>query len=192
MASAAESVTRILHRAGPDDPRAAAELLPLLYEELRRLARSRLRGALPGTTIQPTELVHEAYMRLVGSQDPGWNSRNHFFAAAAQAMRNILVERARSKSTLKRGAGRRRVDPEDVDLAIEPPSDDVLALDEALTRLEQADPQKARIALLHCFCGMTQEEIASAIGVSLSTVEREWRFTRALLHAQLSDRDTRP
>ncbi|HWL94644.1 MAG TPA: ECF-type sigma factor [Phycisphaerae bacterium] len=188
MNSTAESVTRILSTAEPHDPQTAAELLPLLYEELRRLARARLRGALPGTTIQPTELVHEAYLRLVGNHDPGWNGRNHFFGAAAQAMRNILVDRARSKATAKRGGGRQRVDAEEIDLAIEPPSDDVLALDEALRNLEKLDPQKSRIALLHCFCGMTHEEIASTLDVSLSTVEREWRFTRALLHAQLSDR----
>lgn len=188
METSAESVTRILNSAGSKDPRAAAELLPLLYDELRRLARARLRGAQAGTTLQPTELVHEAYLRLIGTSDPGWNSRNHFFSAAALAMRNILVDRARSKARVKRGGGRKRVEADDLDLAIEAPSDDVMALDEALRKLEQTDPEKARIALLHCFCGMTHEEIASVLGVSLSTVEREWRFTRALLHVQLSDK----
>ena len=187
MPTTAESVARILESAEGKDPTAAAQLLPLLYDELRHLARARLKGSPAGISLRPTELVHEAYLRLVGSEDPGWNSRNHFFSAAAQAMRNILVDRARSRSRLKRGGGRKREHVDDLDLAIEPPSDDVLALDEALKALEQSDPQKARIATLHCFCGLSQPEIATILGVSLSTVEREWRFTRALLHVQLSD-----
>lgn len=192
MATTPETVTRILNSAGPEDVHAAAELLPLLYDELRHLAKARLRAAPPGATLQPTELVHEAYLRLVGSSDPGWNSRNHFFSAAAQAMRNILVDRARRHGRIKHGGGRKRENADEIDLAIEPPSDDVLALDEALRALEQSDPQKARIATLHCFCGLKQSEIATILGVSLSTVEREWRFTRALLHLQLSEKPPSP
>jgi len=183
--SAPERLTRTLQLAEAGDPAAAEQLLPLVYEELRRLARSRLAKAPPGTTIQPTALVHDAYLRVVGDRDPGWNSRGHFFGAAARAMRNILVERARRKSSLKRGGDRERVDVELGDLPLEEPSEDILALDEALKQLEEADPRKARIVMLHYFAGLTLRETAEAIGVSLPTVEREWRFTRALLFTQL-------
>jgi len=180
-----EPVSRIIARAEAGDPAAASELLPLVYSELRRLPRSRLAHAAPGTTIQPTALVHDAYLRLVGECDPGWNSRGHFFGAAARAMRNILVERARRKASLKRGGDRRRADLELEELPMAEPSEDVLALDEALTELEAADSRKARIVMLHYFAGLTLRETAQAIGVSLPTVEREWRFTRALLFARL-------
>ncbi len=180
-----EQLTRTLHAAGNGDPQAADKLLPLVYDELRRLARSRMANGPPGATIQPTALVHEAYMRLVGDTDPGWNGRGHFFGAAAIAMRNILVECARRKGSLKRGGNWRQVELEEGDFAIEQPSEDILALDEALSDLEQADPRKARIVMLHYFAGLTLSETAEAIGVSLPTVERDWRFTRALLHTQL-------
>jgi RNA polymerase sigma factor (TIGR02999 family) len=158
------------------------------------LAQARLRGAPAGTRLQPTELVHEAYLRLfrrpvtpAEGSETAWNSRGHFFTAAAQAMRNILVEQARRKASLKRGGGGRRQPLHEQDLAIEPPADDVLFLDELLTELERGDPRKARLVLLHCFSGLTLEETASALGVSLATVEREWRFTRALLQARFED-----
>ena len=139
MAEPAEKpVTRVLHAAAEGDRQAAAELLPMVYRELRELARSRLRKLPPGQTLQATALVHEAYVRVVGEADPGWDHRGHFFAAAARAMRNILVEQARCKASLKRGGGRRRVDVEASDLAIEPPSEDVLAIHEALDKRDVA------------------------------------------------------
>ncbi|HEY3241801.1 MAG TPA: sigma-70 family RNA polymerase sigma factor [Phycisphaerae bacterium] len=187
MPANAEPFTILLNAASAGDAQAGAKLLPLIYEELRSLARSRMGSARPGTTLQPTALVHEAYLRLFGKQNPGWNSRAHFFGAAAQAMRNILVEQARRKASAKHGAGHKRVGLEEWEAAIEPPSDDVLALDEVLQQLERSDPRKAKLVLLHCFCGLSLEETAAALGVSLSTAEREWRFTRALLRAQLQD-----
>ena len=180
---ATATLTHVLHAAGSGDRQAAAELLPLVYDELRRLARARLAQQPPGTTLQPTALVHEAYLKLVGDADPGWDSRAHFFGAAAQAMRDILVDQARRKRSLKRGGHARRVD--EIELAIEPPSENVLALDEALTELQRHDERKARIVMLHYFAGLTLEETAAALGVSVPTVQREWRFTRSLLFARL-------
>ncbi len=180
---ATATLTRVLNAASTGDRKAAAELLPLVYDELRQLARARLAHQPPGTTLQPTALVHEAYLKLVGDADPGWDSRAHFFGAAARAMRDILVDQARRKRSLKRGGHARRVD--DIELAIAPPSEDLLALDEALTELEQQDERKARIVMLHYFAGLTLEETAVALGVSVPTVQREWRFTRSLLFARL-------
>lgn len=179
----------LLQAAGQGDRQAAEEILPLVYDELRRLAQAYLSKTPPGNSIQATALVHEAYMRLVGTEDPGWEGRRHFFGAAAQAMRNILVEQARHKGTLKRGGGQKRLDVHDADVASDAPSEDVIALNEALTNLEKSDPRKAEIVMLHHFAGLTMEETAAAMGTSLSTVEREWRFTRALLYAQLVDSD---
>ncbi len=190
MNGTAESVTKLLNAAAAGDPDSGRELLGLIYEELRNLARARLRQSAPATTLQPTELVHEAYLRLFPQPAPapaGWNSRGHFFGAAAQAMRNILVEQARRKASLKRGGGRKRVEADASELAIAPPAEDVLALDELLTQLECSEPRKARLVLLHCFSGLTLAESATAMEVSLSTVEREWRFTRALLRSKLED-----
>ncbi len=183
-----EPVTQILDAVERGDPGASADLLPLVYAELRRLAEARMAKTPPGNTLQPTALVHEAFLRLIGDQDRGWNSRGHFFAAAALAMRNILVDQARRKATAKRGGDRKRVDVEEaegMELAIDPPSSDILALNEALTRLEESDPRKAQIVMLHHFAGLTMDQTAAAIGVSVPTVEREWRFTRALLHTEL-------
>lgn len=184
------TVTRMLEAAGAGDARASAELLPLVYSELRRLARARMAKTPPGNTLQPTALVHEAFLRLVGSDEPSWNSRGHFFAAAAQAMRQILVEQARRKASVKHGGGRKRVDLEQVEPFIEPPAEDLLALDEALTRLEQADPRKGRIVMLRYFAGLAAEETAAALGVSVPTIEREWRFIRTFLYTLLSDPET--
>jgi RNA polymerase sigma factor (TIGR02999 family) len=185
---AVTTLTQVLDAARQGDRQAAADLLPLVYEELRSLARARMARLKPGETLQPTALVHEAYLRVVGSTDPGWDSRGHFFAAAAQAMRNILVDQARRKASLKHGGAGERYDLHDAELLIEPPSDDILALDEALTELERTDPRKARVVMLHHFGGLTLEETAAALGVSGPTVQREWRFTRALLFARLSER----
>lgn len=176
-----------LDAATNGDPSAAEQLLPLVYEELRRLASSRLAKLPAGTTIQPTALVHDAYIRLVGDQDPGWNSRGHFFGAAARAMRNILVDRARRKSSLKRGGDQQRVNIDFDDIAIDTPAEDIIALDDALTQLEEADPRKAQIVMLHHFAGLTLKETAQIVGISLPTAEREWRFTRTLLYTQLKN-----
>ncbi len=183
-------VTQMLRAASDGDPRAAADLLPLIYDELRKLAQARMAKTPPGNTLQPTALVHEAYLRLIGSDDPSWHSRGHFFAAAAQAMRQILVEQARRKASLKHGGGRKRVALEDIDLAIEPPAEDVLALDEALTQLEKADSRKGNVVMLRFFAGLTNEETAAALGISVPTVEREWRFSRAFLYTVLSKAKT--
>lgn len=176
-----------LDAAAAGNRKAAAELLPLVYEELRRLARARLGRQPPGATLQPTALVHEAYMKLIGTADPGWDNRAHFFGAAAQAMRNILVDQARRKGAVKRGGHVSRV--EDFEPVIEPPAEDILALDEALTELEKQDERKARIVMLHYFGGLTLEETAAALKISVPTVQREWRFTRSLLFTRLSERD---
>ena len=140
----------------------------------------------PGNTLQPTALVHEAYVRLVGNEDPGWNSRGHFFAAAALAMRRILVEQARRKARLRHGGDRKRLDADEVDIPVETPAEDILALDEALENLRRRDKRKAEVVMLRYFAGLTIEETAAALGISEPTVERDWRFARALLHEQLS------
>jgi RNA polymerase sigma factor (TIGR02999 family) len=179
-------VTQILEAAQAGDPGAVDELLPIVYAELRKLGRALMAKTPPGNTLQPTALVHEAYLRLVGREDPGWSSRGHFFAAAAQAMRHILVEQARRKGRQKHGGGRRRLDVDDVDLAIESPVEDMLALDEALSRLRESDKRKADVVMLRYFAGLTIEETAKMLGVSEPTVERDWRFARALLYDQLT------
>lgn len=188
MTNRADPITTMLNAAASGDGSAAAAILPLIYEELRSIARDRLRGEPRGATLQPTALVNEAYLRLFAGQALNWNSRGHFFSSAALAMRNILVDNARRKAAQKRGGGQMRVADDDWEAIIEPPADDVLALDEALTELERSDPRKAQIVLLHCFCGLSLEEASEVMQVSLSTVEREWRFTRALLRTRLSDR----
>ena len=186
----AGEATRVLKAAADGDPKAAADLLPLVYAELRNLARAQMAKTPPGNTLQPTALVHEAYLRVLGKEDPSWNSRGHFFAAAAQAMRQILVDQARRKARVKYGGGRGRVSLTKVEPVIEPPSDDVIALDEALTQLEKDDPRKAKIVMLRYFAGLTEEETAAALGLSAPTVRRECRFARALLSVRLTDRRT--
>ena len=165
--------------------RGADELLPELYEELRKLARAKIRHERPGQTLQPTMLVHEAWLRLVGQEDPGWNGRGHFFGAAARAMRRILVEQARAKARLKRGGERERVELDAVDVELEPPQGDLLAIDELVERLEEQDERKARIVELRYFAGLTNEETAQALEVSVGTIEREWRFIRSWLQVEL-------
>ena len=187
---AKDAVTQALKAAVRGDHEAAAELLPLLYAELRKLAQALMAKTPPGNTLQPTALVHEAYLRLVGAADPGWNSRGHFFGAAAAAMRNILVEQARRKGRLKRGSDRKRVPIDGVEIQIEPPADDILALDEALKRLEARDARKGRIVNLRYFAGLTVQETAAALGVSVGTIEREWRYIIAWLHKELSEPNT--
>jgi RNA polymerase sigma factor (TIGR02999 family) len=182
-------VTRLIGEAAGGSGRAAAELLPLVYEELRSLARRHLARTPPGNTLQPTALVHEAYMKLVGSTNPSWDSRRHFFGAAANAMRNILVDQARRKASVKHGGDRERSPLEDVELPIAPPSEDLLALDDALRELERADPRQGEIVMLRYFAGLTAEQTAQALGTSVSTVDREWRFIRAFLHTRVKGLD---
>jgi RNA polymerase sigma factor (TIGR02999 family) len=184
-------ITRILEAAARGDAQVAGQLLPLVYEELRKLAAQRLAQENPGHTLQATALVHEAYLRLVGVPDPQrWNGRGHFFAAAAEAMRRILVEQARSKRRLKRGGvGRVRVDLEDALTAAAPEAvdaADLLALDDALTRLESHDPVAANVAKLRCFAGLTMPLAAEALDLSLRTAERNWTYARTWLHRELS------
>ena len=185
---AAGAVTHLLDRAAGGDPRAAADLLPLVYAELRQLARQRMARERPGHTLQPTALVHDAYLRLVG---PGgerrWADRGHFFAAAAAAMRHVLTDNARRKLTRKRGGGGggdARREPLELVAAPEPDAE-LLALDEALTRLAAADPQKAKLVELRYFAGLTGEEAAAALGISPTTADRHWAYARAWLQAEV-------
>jgi RNA polymerase sigma factor (TIGR02999 family) len=172
--------------ASAPDFQQAAELLPVVYAELRRLAVA-LSGRLPpGQTLQPTALVHEAYVRLVGDTDPGWNGRRHFFGAAARAMREILVEQARRKAALKHGGGARRVELTEGLAVIEPPADDLLAVDEAIQKLQAEKPHLAEIAMLRYFAGLSADETAAVLGISASTLAREWRFARAWLARNLT------
>jgi RNA polymerase sigma factor (TIGR02999 family) len=183
-------VTRILSAIEQGDPQAAEQLLPLVYEELRKLAGQRLAQEKPGQTLQATALVHEAYLRLVGSEwgssAPAWNSRGHFFAAAAEAMRRILVENARRKKRHRHGGGRRRVSLRDVP-ALERAPEDVLALDDALTRLAAEDPAAAELVKLRFYAGLSVEEAADALGVSRAQGYRHWSYARAWLRCALED-----
>jgi len=184
MSAPDPDITRLLTAAGSGDSRAAQELLPLVYHELHRLASARMAAAPPGNTLQATALVHEAFLRLVGSGDPGWNGRGHFFGAAARAMRNILVDQARRKAAIRHGgfAARTSDAPEP---AVESSLDDVLALDEALQKLEQVDPAAARVVMLKHFAGLDDAQVAAALEVSERTVRREWRYARAWLQKEL-------
>ena len=179
-------VTRILAAIEQGDARAADELLPLVYEELRRLAAQKMSKEQPGQTLQATALVHEAYIRLVGSDDQEWSGRTHFFAAAAEAMRRILIENARRKLRLKRGGVRQRVDLENESIAIEGPSEDVIALDEALTKLALEDPIKADLVKLRYFAGLTIEQAAKILNISKATADRYWSYSRAWLFDEIN------
>lgn len=187
-------VTRLLDAVSGGDRKASAQLLPLVYEELRKLARSRMNAEGQESTLDPTALVHEAYMRLVGTRDrPNWDGRGHFFASAAEAMRRILVERARSRAALKRGGDRQRLElQESAEPAARsaPELTDILGIDELLTQLETRDPRKVQIVVLRFFSGLSNEETALALGLSLTTVKNEWAFTRAWLHRELAARRT--
>ena len=181
-------VTRVLAELAAGRPEAAADLLPAVYDELRRVAHAQMARLRPGETLQATALVHEAYLAVVGKADPGWNGRGHFFGAAAQAMREIIVAHVRRKSAQKRGDGRR---PEELDAAITVAApdlgiEDVLAVDAALRQLEAAHPRPARVVVMRYFGGLTDEETAEALGVTVRTVERDFRFARAYLHDLLS------
>src|SRR5262245_37891843 len=179
-------VTLLLNAAAGGDPRAAAELLPLVYDELRKLAAARMAAEAPGQTLQATALVHEAYLRLVGGAgDPGWDSRGHFFAAAAEAMRRLLVEAARRKGRAKRGGGAVRIDLDDLVTRAATPQDDILAIDEALDRLAAAAPRAAELVKLRFYAGLTGDEAAAALGVSPRTADALWAYARAWLFDHL-------
>ncbi len=183
-------VTRILSAIECGDPHAAVQLLPLVYDELRQLAAMRLAHEKPGQTLEATALVHEAYLRLVGTPSAdgaSWKGRGHFFGAAAEAMRRILVESARRKNRLKHGREHRRVDLESGCLVSEAPSLDLVALDEALARLAEAEPAKAELVKLRFFAGLTMPEAAAALNISLATAERYWTFAKSWLYAELAD-----
>lgn len=167
------------------DRQPASDLLPEVYAELRRLAASLAATRRPGETLQPTALVHEAYLRLVRGDDPGWEGRRHFYGAAAQAMREILIEQARRKGSQKRGGDRERIELSDGLAFVEPPADDLLALDEAVQALKADDPRLAEIVELRYYTGLSVEETADVVGASASTVKRDWRFARAWLAKHL-------
>ena len=181
-------VTRILSELESGDPSAAEQLLPIVYNELRKLAAAKLAQEKPGQTLQATALVHEAYIRLVDvEQARHWDSRGHFFSAAAEAMRRILVEHARAKGRQKRGGGMERVDLDSECAIAESPRLDLLALDEALTKLAADEPVKAELVTLRFFGGLSMPEAAHVLGVSLATAERHWTFAKSWLYAELSE-----
>lgn len=179
-------VTRILSAIEQGDARAADQLLPLVYEELRRLAAAKLSHEQPGQTLQATALVHEAYIRLVGSDAQNWAGRTHFFAAAAEAMRRILIDNARRKQRLKRGGGKQKIDL-DAELAAEAPSEDLIALDEALTKLANMDKVKADLVKLRYFAGLTLEQAAGVLNLPERTAKRYWAHARAWLYRQMTE-----
>jgi RNA polymerase sigma factor (TIGR02999 family) len=182
-----DDVTGILSAIERGDPEAAETLLPLVYQELRRLASRSLAHERPGQTLQATALVHEAYVRLVGARDPGWDGRGHFFAAAAQAMRRILVDAARRKASARHGGGRQRRPLADAPAATGHDDDDLLALDEALSRLAEADPVAARLVQLRYFAGLTTEQAAEALGMSVRSAYSTWSYARSWLRAAIHD-----
>jgi RNA polymerase sigma factor (TIGR02999 family) len=185
-------VTRILTAIEQGDAKAADELLPLGYEELRRLAAQKMSHEPPGQTLQATALVHEAYIRLVGSEPQNWSGRTHFFAAAAEAMRRILIDNARRKQRRKHGGGRQKVDLDEADVAIEGPSTNIIALDEALAKLAEEDKIVAELVKLRYFAGLTLEKAASILGVSRRTADRYWAYARAWLYQEINKADKPP
>lgn len=188
MIASMTGVTRILIQIEKGDPSASDKLLPLVYEELRVLARQRLANEKPGQTLQATALVHEAYLRLVGKDnDQNWDNRGHFFAAAAESMRRILVNRARDKNTQKRGGDFDRVDLDKIDVAFDTPDFELIALDDVLRRLEAHDEICAKLVKLRFFAGLTLREAAKALGLPPRTADKNWAFARAWLKNQLQE-----
>jgi RNA polymerase sigma factor (TIGR02999 family) len=184
--SSESKASAVLQAAQAGDRQAAADLLPLVYAELHQLARARLARQPPGQTLTPTALVHEVYLRIAGDSHVTWEGRQHFFFAAARAMRDILVEQARRKAGPKRGGGRRRQELDEACAVLEPPSDDVLAVHEALHELEARDPLKGQIVLLRYFTGLSLDETAEVLGLPPRTLDRHWRYIRAWLMKRLS------
>ena len=184
-------VTRILDAIQQGDPQAAEELLPLVYEELRKLAAHKMANEPPGQTLQPTALVHEAWLRLVGSENPKFEGRAHFFGAAAEAMRRILIDRARRKRAQRHGSGQQRVDFDDVEIASTTEDDQLLAINEALDKFAAQDQQKAELVKLRYFVGMTIEEAAQALGISEPTANRYWVYARAWLYREIGAQPSR-
>jgi RNA polymerase sigma factor (TIGR02999 family) len=182
-------VTQVLDAVSRGEKQASEDLLPLVYEGLRRLARARMANEAAGQTLQPTALVHEAWLQLVGEGHRTWQSRAHFFGAAANAMRQILIDNARRKSRLKRGGGRVRVDLEEVNVAAPMPEDEILQIDEALVRLETEDPEQARIVVLKFFGGLTNKEVAETLGIGERTVYRHWVCAKARLYRLIQTKD---
>ncbi len=183
-------VTRILSAIEQGEPDAAEQLLPLVYDELRKLAAQKLRQQKPGQTLQATALVHEAYLRLVGVQKTQrWDSRGHFFAAAAESMRRILLNRARDRNRLKRGGDRRRIGLDQVELALDSSDEQLIALDEALALLAVEDPIAAKLVNLRFFAGLTLKDSAASLGLAMRTAERQWAYARAWLYARLRQGD---
>ena len=179
-------VTKVLNALAQGDSQAAEQLLPLVYDELRQLAAQKMAHEKPGQTLQPTALVHEAYLRLVGKEgEQSWDNRGHFFAAAAEAMRRILVESSRRRRSQKHGGGLRRQDLHNLELAMPEPVEDLLALDEALNKLDQKDPVKAKLVKLRYFAGMTIEEAAAVLEISTATAKRYWSYARAWLYREI-------
>jgi RNA polymerase sigma factor (TIGR02999 family) len=179
-------VTRILSAIDQGDPQAAEQLLPLVYDELRRLAAEKMAQEKPGQTLQATALVHEAYIRLVDAEKAQhWSSREHFFFAAAEAMRRILIDGARRKARLKRGGGHRRMELDKLDLAMESP-EQLLALDEAIEKLSTEDQIAAKLVKFLCFAGLPVEQAAGTLGISVATAYRHWAYARAWLHCELN------
>jgi RNA polymerase sigma factor (TIGR02999 family) len=180
-------ITQVLHAIGRSEEGATEKLLPLVYAELRRLAGARMAQERAGQTLQPTALVHEAWLRLVSDGDRTWQNRAHFFGAAAEAMRRILIERARQKSRLKRGGGQTRLNIEDLELAQTTPDDKILLVDEALALLKIEDPELERIVALKFFGGLGNEEIAETMGLAPRTLDRQWAYARAWLFRYITD-----
>lgn len=179
-------VTRILDRVKQGDAKAAEELLPLVYEELRKLASAKMADEKPGQTLQPTALVHEAYLRLVGTDQPQWNSRGHFFGAATEAMRRILVENARRKSRVKHGGKLQRIDISELDVAITADDETLLLVNEALEKLSEVDPTGAQLIKLRFFAGLSNVQAAKILGIAERTAKRNWAYARAWLYDKLS------
>jgi RNA polymerase sigma factor (TIGR02999 family) len=183
-------VTRILNLIENGEPSASEQLLPLIYDELRSYASQKLANEKSGQTLQATALVHEVFLRLVGSENEvKWNGKAHFFGAAAEAMRRILIDRAREKKSQRRGGGRKRENLADIEPALDVPSDDLLALDEALKRLEVLDPRKAQLVKLRYFSGLTIPQAAQVLGISTATADRDWSFARVWMHAEIKKGD---
>lgn len=186
-------VTRMLGEVQRGERNASSRLLPLVYEELRRLARARMADLPSGQTLQPTALVHEAYLRLLGNEDVAWNDRAHFFGAAALAMRDILVERARRRARIKHGRGIQRVDlGESLSISADPEEVDLIVLHQALQRLEAEDERKGRVVMLRYFAGLSIEDTAAALELSPATVKREWNYARAWLLDAMSEEKHEP